>query len=259
MGAVETAIDTIKQMILDGELRPGQRLPVEKDLAERLGIARNTLREAVRALTAMRILQTRQGDGTYVTSLSPGLLLDGMGFVTDLHHAADAGYFLHIRRLLEPEAAALAATRIAEPDLARLGGLLDEAERLAGEAEVDHEALVALDHDFHTLIVSRCGNPVLAAVIQHMSGRTLRARVWRGMTEPGALQRTLAEHRLLHRALLARDAERARLYAAVHVLGVEESIAGREDPDPRPPRKTGRDEPPGRDHADSGKPADAPS
>ncbi|MEN3540428.1 GntR family transcriptional regulator, partial [Microbispora sp. ZYX-F-249] len=73
MGAIETAIDTVKQMIIDGKLRPGQKLPAEKDLADQLGVARNTLREAVRALIAMRVLQTRQGDGTYVTSLSPGL------------------------------------------------------------------------------------------------------------------------------------------------------------------------------------------
>ncbi|MEU6431225.1 FadR/GntR family transcriptional regulator [Microbispora sp. NPDC046973] len=226
MGAVETVIDTIKQMIIDGQLRPGQRLPIEKDLAEQLGVARNTLREAVRALTAMRVLQTRQGDGTYVTSLSPGLLLDGMSFVADLHHGEEAGHFLHMRRLLEPEATALAAPRIPEPDLARLGHLLDEAERLADKDPVDHEALVALDHDFHTLIASHCGNPVLAAVIQNMSGRTVRARIWRGMTEPGAIQRTLAEHRAVYRALLGRDPERARLYAAMHVLGVEESLTG---------------------------------
>jgi GntR family transcriptional regulator, transcriptional repressor for pyruvate dehydrogenase complex len=63
-------------MLIDGELQPGQRLPVEKELAARLGVSRNSLRGAVRALTTIRVLQTRQGDGTYVTSLSPELLLD---------------------------------------------------------------------------------------------------------------------------------------------------------------------------------------
>ncbi|GAA3799656.1 FadR/GntR family transcriptional regulator [Sphaerisporangium flaviroseum] len=226
MGVIEGAIDTIKQMIIDGKLRPGQKLPVEKDLAERLGVARNTLREAVRALIAMRVLQTRQGDGTYVTSLSPDLLLDGMGFAADIHVAAGAGQFLHVRRILEPEATAMAATRIPDADLVRLGELLDEAERLVAESEIDHGKLVALDEDFHSLITSHCGNAVLAAVIQNMSGRTVRARIWRGMTDPEALQRTLREHWAIHRALLARDPERARLHAALHVLGVEESLTG---------------------------------
>ncbi|GAA0412382.1 FadR/GntR family transcriptional regulator [Microbispora corallina] len=225
MGVIESAVDTIKQMIIDGKLRPGQKLPVEKDLAEQLGVARNTLREAVRALIAMRVLQTRQGDGTYVTSLSPGLLLDGMSFVADLHQDAGAMEFLHVRRILEPEATALAAARIPDADLAVLGDLLDEAERLAADSAVDHGKLVALDQDFHSLIVSHCGNAVLAAVIQNMSGRTVRARIWRGMTDPEAVQRTLREHRAVYRALLARDAERARLHAALHVLGVEESLS----------------------------------
>ncbi|MEU6412730.1 FCD domain-containing protein [Microbispora sp. NPDC046933] len=226
MGVIETAIDTIKQMIIDGELRPGQKLPVEKELAEQLGVARNTLREAVRALIAMRVLQTRQGDGTYVTSLSPDLLLDGMSFVADIHLDAGAGEFLHVRRILEAEATALAATRIPDADLAHLGDLLDEAERLPTQTTIDHGKLVALDQDFHSLIASHCGNAVLAAVIQNMSGRTVRARIWRGMSDPEAVQRTLREHRAVHRALLARDADRARLHAALHVLGVEESLSG---------------------------------
>nr|WP_205831099.1 FCD domain-containing protein [Microbispora sp. CL1-1] len=226
VGVIETAIDTIKQMIIDGELRPGQKLPVEKILAEQLGVARNTLREAVRALVAMRVLQTRQGDGTYVTSLSPDLLLDGMSFVADIHVDAGAGEFLHVRRILEAEATALAATRIPDADLVHLGDLLDEAETVAACDPVDHEKLVALDQDFHALIASHCGNAVLAAVIQNMSGRTVRARIWRGMSDPEAVHRTLREHRAVHRALLARDSERARLHAALHVLGVEESLAG---------------------------------
>ncbi|WP_182909866.1 FCD domain-containing protein [Microbispora sp. H13382] len=226
MGVIETAIDTIKQMIIDGRLRPGQKLPVEKDLAEQLGVARNTLREAVRALVAMRVLQTRQGDGTYVTSLSPGLLLDGMSFVADIHLDAGAGQFLHVRRILEAEATALAATRIPDTDLTHLGDLLDHAETIAAHTTIDHEKLVALDQDFHALITSHCGNAVLAAVIHNMSGRTVRARVWRGMSDPEAIHRTLREHRAVHRALLARDPDRARLHAALHVLGVEESLTG---------------------------------
>ncbi|WP_433496577.1 FadR/GntR family transcriptional regulator [Sphaerimonospora sp. CA-214678] len=224
MGVIETAIDTIKQMIISGELRPGQKLPVEKDLAEQLGVARNTLREAVRALIAMRVLQTRQGDGTYVTSLSPGLLLGGMSFVADIHLEAGAGEFLHVRRILEAEATALAATRFPDAGLARLGELLDRAESVAARNPIDHGKLVALDQDFHALIASHCGNAVLAAVIQNMSGRTVRARIWRSMSDPEAVQRTLNEHRAVHRALLARDAERARIHAAAHVLGVEESL-----------------------------------
>src|ERR1044071_4183561 len=114
-------------MLVDQELRPGDKLPVEKDLAASLGVSRNTLREAVRALASLKVLQTRQGDGTYVTSLQPALLLDGMGFVADLHGENGELQFLHVRRLLEPEATALAVGRLSEADLVGLRDLLDEA------------------------------------------------------------------------------------------------------------------------------------
>ena len=73
----DDAIERIKQMIIDGELKPGDRLPKEQELADRLGLSRGSLREAVRALTVVRVLDTRQGDGTYVTSLSPSMLFGG--------------------------------------------------------------------------------------------------------------------------------------------------------------------------------------
>ena len=72
-------------MIVSGELRPGDRLPREKELSERLGLSRSSLREAIKALSLIRILDVRQGDGTYVTSLSPPLLLEALSFVVDFH------------------------------------------------------------------------------------------------------------------------------------------------------------------------------
>jgi GntR family transcriptional repressor for pyruvate dehydrogenase complex len=226
MGLSDDAVERIKQMLIDGELQPGQRLPVEKELAARLGVSRNSLREAVRALTTIRVLQTRQGDGTYVTSLSPELLLDTMSFVVDLHHDATVLQFFEVRRLLEPEAAAMAAGSITDAGLAELDGLLTRAEEMAAAEPVDHEKLVDNDQAFHGLINRSCGNPVLATVIEGMSGATTRARVWRGITEESAARRTVAEHRLIYTALANRDAARARLYAAVHIAGVEDWLRG---------------------------------
>src|SRR4051794_3095741 len=80
VSVTQEAINKIKAMIINGDLRPGARLPKESDLAEQLGLSRNSLREAVRALTLIRILETRQGDGTYVTSLEPSVLLETMSF-----------------------------------------------------------------------------------------------------------------------------------------------------------------------------------
>jgi len=231
MGAIETTIDKIKQMLVDGELRPGDKLPVEKDLAASLGVSRNTLREAVRALTSLKVLQTRQGDGTYVTSLQPALLLDGMGFVADLHRRDGELHFLHVRRLLEPEATALAVGRLSEGDLGKLSDLLDEAHAIVSATTIDHEALMGNDRAFHNLITSRCPNPVLAALVENASGHTIRARLWRGRVDPGADERTVGEHRLIYQAIVDGDGERARLRAAAHILGVEDAVRAMATPD----------------------------
>ncbi|GAA1028824.1 FadR/GntR family transcriptional regulator [Virgisporangium ochraceum] len=224
MGAIETTIENIKRMLIEGELRPGDKLPVEKDLAALLGVSRNTLREAVRALSSLKVLQTRQGDGTYVTSLQPGLLLDGMAFVADLHREDGELQFLHVRRLLEPEATALAVRRLTGADLAGLRDLLAEAHDLVRADPIDADRLMANDRAFHALITSRCGNPVLAALVENMSGNTVRARLWRGRLDPAANLRTVTEHELIYQAIVDGDSERARLRAAAHIIEVEDAV-----------------------------------
>src|SRR3954469_23141729 len=126
MALTDEAIDKIKGMITSGELGPGDRLPKEADLAERLGLSRNSLREAVKALSMIRVLDVRQGDGTYGTSLEPHLLLDLLGFVVDFHTDDAVMHFLEVRRLLEPAATALAAQRMSADDVEKLQAVLDE-------------------------------------------------------------------------------------------------------------------------------------
>lgn len=224
MALSDDAVEAIKAMILDGRLRPGDRLPVEKELAATLGLSRGTLREAVRALTVIGILDTRQGDGTYVTSLEPHVLMAPLSFAVDLHQEDGALLLLETRRVLEAYATGRAATRLGPDDLARLERLLAEAEVLLHDAPLDHGALLANDQEFHRIIVRAGGNAVMASLIASLSGQTMRARLWREIVDEGAAQRTVAEHRAIADALQARDPERARLRAAVHVSGVEDFV-----------------------------------
>src|SRR5215212_7516088 len=120
MALTDEAILRIKEMILGGQLKPGDRLPREADLAVTLGLSRNSLREAVRALALINILDVRQGDGTYVTSLDPDLLMDALTFVVDFHRDDSVLEFLGVRRILEPAAAALAARLMATDALEQL-------------------------------------------------------------------------------------------------------------------------------------------
>ncbi|GAA3115966.1 FadR/GntR family transcriptional regulator [Streptosporangium carneum] len=217
MAVTDAAIDRIKEMILTGELAPGSRLPKEADLAERLGLSRNSLREAVRALALINVLDVRQGDGTYVTSLEPRLLLDAMAFVVDFHQDDTALQFFQIRRILEPEATAMAATRMTDAEITGL------REILAGLPEDPSvEQLVVNDLEFHRRIAAGSGNPVLCSLIESLSGPTTRARIWRGLSRENAMGRTREQHTAICDAIAARQPDVARAWATVHVAGVEE-------------------------------------
>jgi DNA-binding FadR family transcriptional regulator len=217
MALTDEAIERIKEMIVSGELRPGDRLPKEADLAERLGLSRNSLREAVRALSLIRILDVRHGDGTYVTSLQPEVLLDTVGFILDFHRDDSVLHMLEVRRILEPAATAMAASRMTDSQLVALGALVDSI-----SDATDLNQLIAGDLEFHRQIALGSGNPVLASLMESLSAPTLRARVWRGLTQEGAVSRTHEQHQALHQALLAREPELARSWATVHIAGVED-------------------------------------
>ncbi|MFD6531122.1 FadR/GntR family transcriptional regulator [Streptomyces sp. NPDC060184] len=217
MAVTDEAIEKIKGMIVSGALRPGDRLPKESELAADLGLSRNSLREAVRALSLIRILDVRQGDGTYVTSLDPQLLLEALSFVVDFHRDDTVLEFLAVRRILEPAATAMAASRIGDAELDALAAELDA---LGDGPSV--EELVAADLRFHRGIVQASGNTVLCSLLDGLSGPTTRARVWRGLTQEDALSRTLQEHRAILAALRDRDPEAARAWATVHVASVEQ-------------------------------------
>ncbi|MCE4944369.1 FadR family transcriptional regulator [Streptomyces albulus] len=217
MAVTDEAIEKIKGMIVSGALRPGDRLPRESELAAELGLSRNSLREAVRALSLIRILDVRQGDGTYVTSLDPQLLLEAMSFVVDFHRDDTVLEFLAVRRILEPAATGMAAGRL---PAAELDALQDALDALGPEPAL--EDLIAGDLEFHRRIVAAAGNSVLCSLLDGLSGPTTRARIWRGLTQKGAVARTLAEHRAILGALRDGDAEAARAWATVHVASVEQ-------------------------------------
>jgi GntR family transcriptional repressor for pyruvate dehydrogenase complex len=232
MSVTSKAIAEIKRLIVTGELAPGERLPPEGPLATQLGISRSSLREAVRALSAMGVLDVRRGDGTFVTSLEPDLLLRGTGFVVDLLQGQEPLELLAVRRLLEPAATALAAYRLDEEELE---SLRESLERMAEAADV--EEFVEIDDAFHGTIVGSTGRPLLVALVRSLSGHTLRARIWRGLIDEGAAQETLRGHRAIVKALEARDAELAHAAAAMHIADVERWLSahlGADDEGGRP-------------------------
>jgi len=215
----DKAIARIRELIQSGELAPGSKLPPEPQLAAQLGLSRNLMREAVKVLAVARVLEVRRGDGTYVTSLQPDLLLGGLGGAVELLQG-DTGTLLdlmEVRRLFEPVATALAATRIGAVGLA-------EVERhLAAmrEARDDVELLNRHDAAFHRAVLAATGNDTLVTLLEGISGQTVRARIWRGLVDGDAAGRTLTEHEAIHRALVARDGPLAQAAALLHVSNTE--------------------------------------
>ncbi|MGJ3401973.1 FadR/GntR family transcriptional regulator [Glutamicibacter sp. Je.9.36] len=216
MAVTDAAITHIKDMILNGALSPGDRLPPEKELSEKLGLSRSSLREAVKALELIRVLDVRRGDGTYVTSLEPGLLAEAMGFVVDLHRDSSVLELLEVRRILEPSCAGLAAQRRLDEHLELLDASIAKV-----NAGTDLPSLIEHDLEFHAIIAEAAKNSYLATLLEALSSKTVRARVWRGLTQDHAVQRTLDEHQAIVSAIRDSDTDLAKALVTAHISGVE--------------------------------------
>ncbi|MBF9133764.1 FadR family transcriptional regulator [Plantactinospora sp. S1510] len=217
MSLTDKAMTRLRELIQSGELPPGSKLPPEQQLASELGVGRNIMREAVRALVAARVLEVRRGNGTFVTSLQPRVLLEGIGGAVELLQGDTVLELTEVRRLFEPAATGLAATRISPQQLAEVKGHL-EAMRAAAD---DVELLNQHDLAFHRAVVAATGNETLSTVLDGISSRTLRARVWRGLVDADAAGRTLREHEAIYLALAAGDAIWAQAAALMHITTTE--------------------------------------
>lgn len=220
----EVVIDGINGMIATGVLAPGSRLPVENDLANQFDVSRSSLREGVRALALMGVLETKQGNGTYVTALDPATLLAPLGVLVSLQRPGNIADVMSVRRILEVEAAGRAAPRISDAELTIAGDILTRMESMIGEEATAHDAVMEADVDFHRVIAEASGNPTLSAMISGLASRTMRARLWRALQKEGVERQTHAEHAGILAALTARDPDAARLRMSVHLLNVEEYL-----------------------------------
>jgi GntR family transcriptional repressor for pyruvate dehydrogenase complex len=212
------AIETIKEMIVRGELRAGQRLPAERDLAVRLGVSRPSLREAIRALTALNILESRHGEGTFVSSLEPEHLAEPIDFLLQVNNTALVALF-EARRALEAEVAALAAECATDLELAQLEDFVRQ-----GRTKVEvFEAFVIHDVEFHARLRDAARSPILASLLSSVN--TL-SDVSRRQTAQKATTRrkALGDHEAMVKVLKARDPEAARRAMRAHLEHVRDGL-----------------------------------
>ena len=214
----------IELLILRGVLRPGERLPSERDLAERLGVSRPSLREALAELEARGLVVTRAGSGVYVAEMLGPAFSEGLIRLFSSHDEAVFDY-VAFRRDMEGLAAERAARFGSDTDLQVIGAIFARMEAAHAKRSGTEEA--ALDAEFHMAIVEASHNVVMLHMMRAMYGLLRegvfynRQAMFRQRTTRSAL---LAQHRAIHDAILARDPEAARTAVERHLDFVEEAL-----------------------------------
>lgn len=204
-------------LIRERRLRSGDRLPPERELAISMGVSRSSLREALRALSMIGVVDMRHGNGTYLSSLEPASLMRPVGLVLSLSESGMDELF-EARKLVEPGLAALAARRVDDATLARLHGCVERSAQAVG----DHDAFMRADLELHDTIAHAAGNAILERLIDSIHSLGIASR--RATTAiPGVEARTVDDHRAIVEALAARDGEQARRAMLTHLENVERS------------------------------------
>ncbi|MFF7453581.1 FadR/GntR family transcriptional regulator [Kitasatospora sp. NPDC008115] len=221
---VDTAIDQLREQLSAGVWPVGSRIPTEHELAERLGIGRNTVREAIRVLVHAGMLVSRQGEGTFVRSTSdPAAVLRGV-------QRSGVRDVLEVRAALETEAARLAALRHTPEDVRRMrAALAREAEVFAAHPErAGREATVEHDLEFHTAVVEAAHNPALTEVYRYF-GASVRESMRAAFGDHEMPEVVMATHQALVDAIESGDPELAeqacRTLLAEPTAAVEQLLA----------------------------------
>jgi GntR family transcriptional repressor for pyruvate dehydrogenase complex len=210
--AAELVIDYVRHRIERGLLRPGDRLPAERELAARIGVSRPSVRAGLRTLAAMGAVQTRHGSGTYISDGPPSLDAKPLRLLAALH-GFSPGQVFEARRLLEVGAAGLAAERATVDHVAAM------AEEVTGMFASVHDPSAFMRHDvrFHRAVAAASGNPILASLVEMVSSLFFEEHRRAPAGSRDQLRDTAITHRNIYHAVRARDAERARREMSQHL------------------------------------------
>ncbi|MFB7496453.1 FadR/GntR family transcriptional regulator [Streptomyces sp. NPDC056161] len=212
MSAVDRAVDGLRRMISSGRLSAGDRLPPESDLCAELGISRSSLREAVRMLAALGVVESRHGSGTFVSQLRPAEMIGSLSLTVELLPLDGVLELFEARRVLEAHAAAQAAARITPDELTALVAIME-----ALEATDDPDEGSELNHRFHSEIARIAGNPSIESLLAVLSDRSRAYQVYLLPEGPAMKRESDAGHRAIAESLTQRDPAAAAAAAAAHL------------------------------------------
>jgi GntR family transcriptional regulator, transcriptional repressor for pyruvate dehydrogenase complex len=211
----EQIVERILEMIKQGELKAGDRLPAERDLAVKMNVGRPAIREALRALSMMNVIEIRQGAGAYVTALETAQLIRHLDFVFALDVSAILDLFA-ARKVVEVGIIELAAQHITDEEIAEV----EENLRKSMAALPDPEEFLKVDLELHALIARIARNPILTRFMESIHQLSWASRRRTGRM-PGVQEQSLADHTRIVEALKTRSPEKAREAMLAHLENVE--------------------------------------
>lgn len=219
-------VEHVRGLISSGALSPGDRLPPERELAQELKISRSSLRAGIGFLSAMGVLKSRHGAGTFVSSGPPSLDSSSLSVLGVLHHFLPWQMF-EARQLIEASVASLAAERAGGEHIAELA---EEVAEMYASLDDPHRYLI---HDvrFHRAIACAAGNPILAALMETISTNLYDMRL-RYVGNARDIKESAEAHRAIYRAIRSHNPHQARLAMEQHLNAARAA----QDADPDTPQ-----------------------
>src|SRR5438132_13993776 len=221
----EQIVQQIEESILKGTLKTGDQLPAERELAQRFGVSRTAVREAVKALREKGLVEAYSGRGTFITDGTSHAVRQSLDLMVKIGQPEGSTHLAEVRAILEPEIAALAATRAQESDLATMR----EAVTVMDRAGQDPDRYIEADLDFHLALAEAAANPLILSLIDSIVGLLREQRMGIFQVEGGP-ERGQYHHKRILEAIEHRDPLGARDAMKAHLRQVrsEERRVGKE-------------------------------
>jgi GntR family transcriptional regulator, transcriptional repressor for pyruvate dehydrogenase complex len=218
----EEIVRQVKQLIAEGKLKSGDRLPPERDLALKFMVSRTSVREALRALQSRGLVEIRAGEGAFVRDISVETLIEPLALVI-LPHREAVGELFEARRLLEPAIAALAARRATDEELGEMERILDEQSREVTQGRTG----VTQDSALHAAIANSAHNRAITRIVNALIDLLTQSRE-ESLLTPGRPTRSHEDHRRILAAIKRRDEVAAHRAMLDHLIAVETLVMGAE-------------------------------
>ena len=223
----EQIVNQIEQRIVAGDLKAGDQLPSENELAKQFAVSRTAVREAIRALHEKRLVEVRPGRGTFITNGMPDAMRHSLDLLMKFGSMNGFSHLVEVREILEPEIAALAATRITDENITPMR----EAVEIMDTALDNVDVFIEADLDFHLALAEATQNPIIPVLVDSIID-LLRKQRKRISLVNGGLQRGQFHHKKILAAVIQRDPQAARKAMQGHLEQVrkdsETSIADSE-------------------------------